>query len=617
MPKLLLSGNEAIARGAYAAGCHVAAAYPGTPSTEILENVAKFKGAINCEWSVNEKVAMEIAIGASIAGARALVCMKHVGLNVAMDPLMTYTFEGTNGGLVVVSADDPGMHSSQNEQDNRVLQRFARAVTLEPSDSQEAFDMAREAWEISERTGSIVFLRMTTRTSHSFSLVDVGDVDFAVPGSEPSNLQTCEPANRFRLPPKPYVKNPKKYVSVPANARGMRFAIEDRLAVLRKASEESPFNREEPGARTDFGFVTSGVAYNYVKEAFPEFPVFKVGFSNPLPTEKIRAFAAKVGKLVVVEELDPVLRDAIALAGIPVFDYATELHMMELNVDRLRALRRELLGDEPANLRTCEPANAPALPALPARPPTLCAGCGHRGVFYTLAKLKATVTGDIGCYTLGVAPPLSSMDTTICMGASIGAAFGMRKAGFKGRLAAVIGDSTFFHSGMTGLLDVVYNKGAITVVVLDNRITGMTGHQPNPGTGRTLLGEPTVQTSIAEVARALGVKRVHEVDVYNLAEVERVLKEELDCGEPSVVVAYGSCVIAAKKAVGAIPHAVDPAKCKSCGACFKLGCPAIVRGEETAPGRFRSKIEPAACIGCDVCAQVCPFKAIATTKKDA
>ena len=353
-----------------------------------------------------------------------------------------------------------------------------------------------------------------------------------------------------------------------------------------------------------------------MREVFPEFPAFKVGFSCPLPAEKIRAFAAKVGALVVVEELDPVIRDAVALAGIPVRDYETELRMMELNVDRLRALRRELLGEEPPAASTVQPAPAkPAPPALPARPPTLCAGCGHRGVFYTLAKLKATVTGDIGCYTLGVAPPLSSMDTTICMGASIGAAFGMRKAGFQGRLAAVIGDSTFFHSGMTGLLDVVYNGGAVTVVVLDNRITGMTGHQQNPGSGKTLLGDPAPQANIAEIARALGVKRVHEVDVYDLKQVEAVLKEELDCGEPSVVVAYGPCVIAAKKAVGAIPHAVDPAACKACGACFKLGCPAIVRGEEKAPGRFLSRIEPAACIGCDVCAQVCPFHAIATTKK--
>ncbi len=600
--KQFLSGNEAIAKAAYAAGCRVAAAYPGTPSTEILENVAKFKGAINCEWSVNEKVAMEIAVGASSAGARALVCMKHVGLNVAMDPLMTFTFEGPNGGLVVVSADDPGMHSSQNEQDNRVLQKFARAVTLEPSNSQEAFDMARAAWDISERTGSIVFLRMTTRTSHSSSLVDLGDWPSVGPFDRPDVARS-------------YVKNPKKYVSVPANARGMRFAAEDRLALLTKESEQSPFNREEPGTRAEFGFVSCAAAYNYVREAFPEFPVFKVGFSNPPPVERIRAFAAKVGSLVVVEELDPVLRDAIALAGIPVRSYSTELHMMELNVDRLRELRRELLGNEaPDAGRDAAPTPSADVPPLPSRPPTLCAGCGHRGVFYALAKLKATVTGDIGCYTLGVAPPLSSMDTTICMGASIGAAFGMRKAGFKGRLAAVIGDSTFFHSGMTGLLDVVYNKGAVTVVVLDNRITGMTGHQQNPGSGKTLLGEPTVQTSIAEVARALGVKRVREIDVYDLKQVESTLAEELDCGEPSVVVAYGSCVIAAKKAVGAIPHAVDPDKCRACGACFKLGCPAIVRGAEKSAGRFVSKIEPAACIGCDVCAQVCPFQAISSTK---
>ncbi len=607
--KLFLSGNEAIAHAAYAAGCSVAAAYPGTPSTEILENVAKYKGAIDCEWSVNEKVAMEIGAGASIAGARALVCMKHVGLNVAMDPLMTFTFEGPNGGLVVVSADDPGMHSSQNEQDNRVLAKFARAVVLEPSDSQEAYDMARAAWDISERTGSIVFLRMTTRTSHSSSLVEIGDApDALAPGG----------AVRPEPPVRPYEKNPKKYVSVPANARQMRFAAESRQDVLRRESEESPFNFAIPGSRSDIGFVSSAAAFNYVREAFPEFPVFKVGFSCPLPEAKVRAFASTVGRLFVVEELDPVLHDALKLAGIPVCEYKTELHMMELNVDRLRALRSELLGDGVASAETeagkVGRGSAPAAPALPSRPPTLCAGCGHRGVFYTLAKLKATVTGDIGCYTLGVAPPLSSMDTTICMGASIGAAFGMRKAGFKGRLAAVIGDSTFFHSGMTGLLDVVYNKGAVTVVVLDNRITGMTGHQQNPGSGKTLLGEPTCQTSIADVARALGVRRVREVDVYNLSQVESALKEELDCGEPSVIVAYGPCVIAAKKAVGAIPHAVDPAKCKACGACFKLGCPAIVRGKEVAPGRFVSKIEPQPCIGCDVCAQVCPFKAISSTR---
>lgn len=590
--KLFLSGNEAIARAAYAAGCHVAAAYPGTPSTEILENIAKFKGEINCEWSVNEKVAMEIGIGASLAGARALVCMKHVGLNVAMDPLMTYTFVGTNGGLVIVSADDPGMHSSQNEQDNRTLEKFAHCVILEPADSQEAYDMARAAWDLSERTGAICVLRMTTRTSHSASLVDLGAQGLA----------------RGHVEPKPYVKTPQRTVAVPANARGMRFAVEKRDAALLAESEQSPFNRVEAG-RKELGFITSAVAYQHVKEVFPEYSILKLGFTNPLPVQLVRTFAASVDRVVVVEELDPVLRDAVRLAGVEPVPFQTQLHMMELNVGRLRALRAELLGEA----APAAPATPPEAADLPPRPPTLCAGCSHRGVFYTLSKLKTTVCGDIGCYTLGVAPPLSSMDTTICMGASIGNAFGMRKAGFKGRLAAVIGDSTFFHSGMTGLLDVVYNKGAVTVVVLDNRITGMTGHQENPGSGKTLLGEPTVQTDIAEVARGLGVKRVTKVDAYDLKTLERVLSEELDCGEPSVVVAYGPCVIAAKKLVGAIPHAVDPAKCKACGACFRLGCPSIVRGEPTANGRFLSRIEPAACIGCGLCAQVCPFGAIGST----
>ena len=590
--KVFLSGNEAIARAAYAAGCSVASAYPGTPSTEILENIAKFKGEIDCEWSVNEKVAMEIGIGASIAGARALVCMKHVGLNVAMDPLMTYTFVGTSGGLVIVSADDPGMHSSQNEQDNRTLGKFAHCIELEPSDSQEAYDMVRGAWELSERTGAIVMVRMTTRTSHSASLVDLGE----------------DGLKRGAVEVKPYVKNPRRTVAVPANAREMRFALEDRNRRLLEESEKSPFNRIEDG-RSELGVVTSAVAYEYVKEVFPEYRILKLGFTNPLPVRLVREFAASVKRVVVVEELDPVLCNAVRLAGVDVTPYKTELRMMELNVSRIRALRAELLG-EALPAAPVQPVEAQSLPS---RPPTLCAGCSHRGVFYTLSKLKTTVCGDIGCYTLGVVPPLSSMDTTICMGASIGNAFGMRKAGFKGRLAAVIGDSTFFHSGMTGLLDVVYNKGAVTVVVLDNRITGMTGHQQNPGSGKTLLGEETVQTDIAEVARGLGVKRVHTVNAYDLVELERVLSEELDCNEPSVVVAYGPCVIAAKKLAGAIPHAVDPSKCKTCGACFRLGCPSIVRGERLANGRYASRIAPAACIGCGLCSQVCKFGAIAST----
>lgn len=588
--KKFLSGNEAIAAAAYRAGCHVATAYPGTPSTEILENVAKFKGEIDCEWSVNEKVAMEVAIGASMAGARALVAMKHVGLNVAMDPLMTYTFVGTNGALVVISADDPGMHSSQNEQDNRRLVKFARAVQLEPSDSQEAYDMTREAFDISEKTGSIVFIRMTTRTSHSSSLVDLGD-DYKYGAREPL----------------PYVKNIKKNVAVPANAKVMRFEIEKRIAVLEEMSEDSPFNRAEY-ADKKIGFITSAVAYQYVKEAFPEFSVLKLGFTNPLPKKLVKEFASKVDKVYVIEELDPVLKEAVKDAGVEVAEFKTELSMMELNVDRLRELRCEILGETQEKVEKVE------LPKLPVRPPVLCAGCSHRSVFYTLSKLGATVSGDIGCYTLGCVAPLNAMDSTICMGASIGAAFGMAKAGLKNKIAAVIGDSTFFHSGITGLIDVVYNKGNITVVVLDNRITGMTGHQQNPGSGKTLLGEEVEPVSIAAVARAVGVKRVREVDAYLLKELESALSEELDAQEPSVIVVYGACIIAAKKNVGAIPYKIDADKCKACGACFKLGCPAIVRGE--AKGKmYKATIDPSVCIGCDVCAQVCKFGSISSVEK--
>ncbi len=593
--KHLLSGNEAVAYGAYRAGCHVAAAYPGTPSTEILEHVATFKGAIDCEWSVNEKVSMEIAVGASIAGARALVAMKHVGLNVAMDPLMTYTHIGTHGGLVVACADDPSMHSSQNEQDSRALITFARAILLEPADSQEVYDMTRDAFALSERTGSIVFIRMTTRTSHTSTPVDLGD-DFA--------YGSCEP--------KPYTKNVRKNVAVPAHARVMRHEIEKRLVELRREAEASPYNRVEPGD-TRLGIITNAVAYTYVKEVFPEFSVFKLGFSNPLPLEKIRAFAASVDRLIVVEELDPIIRERLLGAGIAVEPVQTELNMMELNPDRLRNLRQELLGDGSA--ATTEPEGI-ALPPLPTRPPVLCAGCSHRSVFHALARLGATVSGDIGCYTLGCAPPLSAMDTTICMGASIGAAFGMRKAGLKGRIAAVIGDSTFFHSGLTGLLDVVYNKGAVTTIVLDNRITGMTGHQENPGSGKTLLGEDTVQTNIANLCRAMGIRRVTEVDAYDLDTLNRVLQEELDCGETSVVVVLGDCVLAARKNVNAVPYQIDDTVCTACGACFKLGCPAIVRGE--ARGKvFKAAIDPAACVGCDVCRQVCKFGAISSTQPEA
>lgn len=576
-----------MAHGAYRAGCRVAAAYPGTPSTEILENVAAFKDTINCEWSVNEKVAMEVAIGASIAGVRALTAMKHVGLNVALDPLMTYTYIGAWGGLVVVTADDPGMHSSQNEQDNRNLARFARAPLFEPADSQEAYDMTVAAFEISERFEVPVIVRLTTRTSHASSLVDLG-ADF----------------KPLAVIAKPYRKDIRRNIPVPAFGRPMRFRAEERTAALRAEAEVSPFNRIEPGDRR-LGILTAGVAYQYVRDAFPEFSVLKLGFSHPLPVEQIRRFAATVDRLLVVEELDPLMEEQVRALGLPVVPYRTEMRMMELNPTRLRALRQEVLHDAPPLAPT------PAPEGLPTRPPVLCAGCSHRGVFYTLHKLGATVTGDIGCYTLGAFPPLAAMDTTVCMGACIGNALGMEKAGLGGRIAAVIGDSTFFHSGLTGLLNVAYNRGQITTIVLDNRITAMTGHQDNPGTGRTLMGQETVTADIAVIARALGIRRVETVGAYDLAELERVLKAELDAPEASVVVVRGPCVLWARPAK-VTPYAVDAATCVGCGACFKLGCPAIVRGAPVDEGRkrFKSFIDPALCSGCDLCRQVCKVKAI-------
>jgi indolepyruvate ferredoxin oxidoreductase, alpha subunit len=584
--KMLLSANQSVAWAAYLSGCRVAAAYPGTPSTEIMEHVADLKDAIDCEWSVNEKVAMEIGVGASLAGVRTLVAMKHVGLNVAMDPLMTFTHVGAIGGMVLVNADDPSMHSSQNEQDNRNLAKFARCLLFEPSDSQEAFDMVSAGFDLSEQYQVPVIVRLTTRTSHSSTVVDLGD------------------AQRKQPPAIPYVKNAQRNVAVPAFARLMRSKVEHRTAALRDLSENAPWNRAEPGSG-DLGIVASGVAYHYAKEVFADAPVFKVGLSFPPPIEKIRAFAATVKRIAVVEESDPVLADQIRAAGMEVVEPKTELRMMELNPTRLAALRAELLG-------TPAPVPAPPETDVPVRPPVLCSGCSHRGPFYILSKLKATVCGDIGCYTLGAAPPLAAMDTCICMGAAIGTAFGMRKAGLPNRrIAAVMGDSTFFHSGMTGLLDVAYNKGAITVMVFDNRITAMTGHQQNPGSGKTLQGEISEQVSIAAIARSFGIRRVHEVEPYDLARLEAVFAECLDCGETAVVVVKGPCVLHEKWA-GKFVNRVDPDKCVACGACFKLGCPAIVRGEpKDAEGkRFKSKIEPMFCTGCNLCAQTCKFGAI-------
>ncbi|MBR3776213.1 MAG: indolepyruvate ferredoxin oxidoreductase subunit alpha [Kiritimatiellae bacterium] len=582
--KKFLSANEAVAHAAAQAGCIVASAYPGTPSTEILENVAKFKDTVRCEWAVNEKVAMETAIGASMAGFRSLTAMKHVGLNVAMDPLMTFTYVGATGGMVIISADDPGLHSSQNEQDNRNLAKFARAALLEPADSQEAYDMVLEAFEISEKFEVPVIIRLTTRTSHSASLVDLGDF------------------NPKPHPQIPYVKNIKKTIPVPMFARGHRLAAQERTAAMSAASCESALNKIVHG-RKDLGIVTSAVAYQYVKEIFPEFSILKLGWTNPLPKKLVSDFASLVEKLLVVEELDPFLEDQIRAMGIKVVEHKTELNMLELNADRLQNLRHELLGDVP------EAKVASVDTTLPTRPPVLCAGCGHRGVFYVLNKLKATVTGDIGCYTLGAFPPLNAMDTTICMGASIGNAAGMKKAGYKGRVAAVLGDSTFFHSGMTGILSALYNNTPVTTIVLDNRITGMTGHQENPGSGKTLAGDAAPVSEIAEIAKSMGYKKVVTVPAEDLAELERVLIDAMDGDEAALVIAYAPCRIAAKLTKAGLVE-VDSEKCKACGACFKMGCPAMTRGKELRPGAFQMVVDANQCAGCTQCSQVCKFDAI-------
>ena len=587
--KKLLSANEAVAHAAAQAGCIVASAYPGTPSTEILENIAKFKDTVKCEWAVNEKVAMETAIGASMAGARSLTAMKHVGLNVAMDPLMTFTYVGATGGMVIISADDPGMHSSQNEQDNRNLAKFARAPLFEPSDSQEAYDFTLAAFEISEQFRVPAIIRLTTRTSHSSTLVELGHF---------------KPAPHEVIP---YKKDIRRHIPVPMFARGHRLAAQKRTAAMEEAACVSPMNKIIDGKGVGFGIVTSAVAFQYVREVFPEFPILKLGWTNPLPKQLIRDFASKVDRLLVVEELDPFLEEQIRAMGLKVVEHETELNMLELNADRVQDLRHELIGDVPESKKPEEPKEGET--PLPTRPPVLCAGCGHRGVFYVLSKLGATVTGDIGCYTLGAFPPLNAMDSTICMGASIGNAAGMKKAGLKGRICAVLGDSTFFHSGMTGILSALYNGTPVTTVVLDNRITAMTGHQDNPGTGKTLAGDAAPVTDIAEVAKAMGYKKVVRVSADDLGELERVLKDAMDGDEGALIISYAPCRIAAKLTKAGLCK-VDPEKCKACGACFKMGCPAMSRGKEIRPGAFQMVIDPTQCAGCIQCQQVCKFGAI-------
>lgn len=586
----ILSGNEAIAHAAYASGVQLAAAYPGTPSTEILENIAQFRD-IYCEWSVNEKVALEVAIGASFAGARALAAMKHVGLNVALDPLMTFAYIGATGGLVIVSADDPGMHSSQNEQDNRALAKFARIPLLEPADSQECFDMVCAAYEISEQFELPVLIRTTTRISHSSSIVELG---------------VFERRSRGNLH---YTKDIGRTVMVPMFARQRRLALEKKLEKLRAFSQEFPMHRIEPptyeSGAGKIGVITSGVAYQYVKEELPTAWVFKLGMSFPLPEQKIRDFAASVDRVYVVEEGDPFIEEQVLAMGLQVEQPTVSLRIGELNPDRLKVLAAEINGGKQ------RPVPSP-VSDIPARPPVLCPGCAHRGVFYALNRLKATVLGDIGCYSLGAFEPLYAMDSIVCMGASIGNAHGMQKAGYKReRIAAVIGDSTFFHSGITGLLNTVYNKGTSTVIVLDNRTTAMTGHQDHPGTGRTLMGEETVEARVEDIARGVGVHHVVTIDPYNLEATYKTLKEELDRAEPSVVVSRRECILRCRTQTRCV-LSVDETLCKACGSCLRLGCPAIEIAEMDPIDTRRRKvrINPVLCVGCRMCQQVCKFGAI-------
>ena len=579
--KELLSGNEAIARGAYEYGVNVATAYPGTPSTEILENIVNYKEDIYCEWSPNEKVSMEVAIGSAFAGARSLVAMKHVGLNVAADPFMTLSYTGIKGGLVIVSADDPSMHSSQNEQDNRHYARFAKVPMLEPSNSQEAKDMVGDALEISEEFDTPIILRTTTRISHAKTIVETGE-------------------REEKEVPEEFEKDPDKFVMVPANAKKRHPVIEERMDKLKEFAEKTSLNNIEWNEK-DIGIITGGVAYNYAKEVFPEASVLKLGLTHPLPEKMIKDFANEVETLYVIEELDPFLEDQIKAMGIDVIGKDKLPVTFEYNTKVLR----DNLIEEDNDEKEIEVATEEA-EDLPQRPPALCSGCPHRSVFYTLNKLGVTVTGDIGCYALGVVPPLSAMDSVVCMGASIGTAHGVELAlgeSAKGKVVGVIGDSTFMHSGINGLLDIVYNKGASTIVILDNRITAMTGHQENPTTGKTLMGEKTPKIDLEELSQALGVNSVRVVDPYKLDETEKTIQEELDKDEISVVIARRACALLKSVKIEP-PYTVDTEKCINCGQCLELGCPAISQGDGHAV------IDDYLCTGCGVCVQVCPVDAI-------
>ncbi len=580
--KDLLSGNAAVARGAYEAGVTFATGYPGTPSSEILAHFAECED-VHAEWAPNEKTALEAAQGAGLAGARALVTMKHVGLNVAADPLFTAAYTGVGGGLVVVSADDPGMHSSQNEQDNRHYARAAKLPMLEPADSQEALDFTREAYRISERFDVPVLLRMTTRISHSASVVR-------------TRRRVKRPAVGTPAP------DPQKYVMIPAYARRRHAFAERRMERLQAFAEQTKLNQLIPGDK-NLGIISAGVAFQYAREAFPRASFLKLGLSYPLPEKLIKKFARQVGRLYVVEELDPFLEEQIKALGVKLRRKKVSTILGELNPDRVA----QALG------RKSQPARPP-LQGLPQRPPLLCPGCPHRPIYVELRRLKAFVTGDIGCYTLGTLPPLEALHTCVCMGAGIGHAHGLVKAGADpSKIVAVIGDSTFVHSGITGLVNMAYNQGAGTVIILDNSTTAMTGGQVHPGVGRTLEGQETAQVDYVKLAQAVGIRRARAVDPYNLAETRRALEEELAAPEPSLIVAQRPCILLTKRV--SEPRTINEDECVACFRCLQIGCPAII----APPGLEKGKaphIDPQLCVGCTVCAQVCPKNAIHSLGSD-
>ena len=591
MVKTLLSGNEAIARGAYESGVVLASAYPGTPSTEILENIAQYDELIS-EWAPNEKVALDVAIGGAYAGARTMAVMKHVGLNVAADAFFYASMTGTEGGLVVVSADDPAMHSSQNEQDNRRYARFARVPCLEPSDSQEAKELVGVALEISERFDTPVLLRITTRIAHSHTLVE---------------LQERRADGREE--PYDYRIDRVKYVMVPGNARRRHPVIEERAEKLAEFAETFEYNRVEVGD-SGLGIITNGVAYQYAREVFPNASFLRLGMTYPVPEQLIRDFAEKVERLIVVEELDPFIEEEVRLMGIPVegksiFPITGEF---DPTVVRESAIRAGLL---PASAAV-EVKSLEDVPKLPQRPPLLCPGCPHRGVFAVTNKLKLVVNGDIGCYTLGFLPPLSALHTCGCMGASIGVAHGASKVGIQQKNVAVLGDSTFFHTGMPALLNVSYNKSNTVTIILDNRTTAMTGHQENPSTGRTLRGEETYAVDFEDMAHAMGIEHVYTVDPYDLKQTETALRAALEVEGPAVIVAVRECALLPKARRAWMALEVDLERCIACSKCFKVGCPAIVRSDQvySKTGQFKARIDPLLCTGCEICAQVCPNEAI-------